>query len=189
MVGSRFLRYFTLAFLFSIMLFASGCAQTSIPAACAGLPENRLSNCIYIQAVSEQNPFYCYSISDTSQRATCMRHASDPAMKKTLQNSKASDVGGIFAKQEEPPAPPVETIPEPQVGCESKSGKQKDECFRTEATSKSDIHICEKVSDKAILEACISQIARKTKDLESCKALFAAANRDLCRLYAKGETP
>jgi len=154
-----------------------------------------MANCIYINAVLEQNPFHCYSIEDLNQRGICMKHAADPAMRKAVQNARAQDLYLIFAQPSpephtppSPPQPPANKT-EPEEGCLSKIGNEKDSCFKAEAVASKSIISCEKIADASLRSACIAEVAKSTKDLESCKTLAEEENRNLCRLYAKGETP
>jgi len=188
--GNMFL-IVALALLASFFLF--GCAQASFPEVCRSVSASKMANCIYVNAVLEQNPFHCYSIEDLNQRGTCMKHATDPAMRKAVQNAQAQDLDAIFA---EPKAEPAQApaasanITEPgNAPCTSMTGLAKDNCFKTEAINSKSIVSCEKVADGSLRSACIAEVAKKTKDIESCKTLTDEESRSLCRLYAKGETP
>jgi len=171
------------------ILFA-GCVQTSAPQACAGIEAGKAAACIYEQAVLEQNPFYCYAIADIPARQECMRSASDPIVKKQLENSKRRGVqvtqqgASVVAPQQ-----PQQPAPANQSSCDAMNGTKKDECLRAQSVKDADLLGCLKISDQAIRMACVSQVAQSTRDVESCVNLEDKELRDLCRLYAKGETP
>ena len=179
---------FAAAFSFALLL---GCVQTSVPKSCAALASADAANCVYTQAVLEQNPFYCYSITDMALRSNCMRHATDPVEKKRLENSQRQ---GIAAQQPPvAPAPAVEPPPSipagPAAQCDGQNGTSRDECFKADAISSSDLLACLKVESASLKQSCVSQVALSTKDVESCVNLGDKALRDVCRTYAKGETP
>jgi len=185
--------FLAVALMFLTYFFLFGCAQVSFPEVCRAVSASKMANCIYVNAVLEQNPFYCYSIEDLNQRGICMKHATDPAMRKAVQNAQAQDLDAVFAepKGELPPAPPAPAnLTEPgNASCNSMIGVAKDNCFKTEAINSKSIVSCEKVADGSLRSACIAEVAKKTKDIESCKTLTDEESRSLCRLYAKGETP
>jgi len=172
----------------SLLLF--GCIGDSRPSACSNVAPSKLANCIYINAVSEQNPFYCYSISDSAQRATCLKDAADPSMKKALERSLPEQRESIFNEQQEPeeapPAPPSKPPAKPSVPCDYANLTQKDSCIKDMATNKSAISNCEQIQAQTIREHCISEIAQKTKSPSSCSALTVETNRNLCNLYSQG---
>ncbi|MEM2138046.1 MAG: hypothetical protein QW568_03075 [Candidatus Anstonellaceae archaeon] len=172
----------------SLLLF--GCIGDSRPSACAGVPASKLANCVYINAVSEQNPFYCYSIPDSAQRATCLKDAADPSMKKALERSLPEQRNSIFgqpeAPEEQPPAPPAKPPAKPSVPCDYANLTQRDSCIKDMAANKSAISNCEQIQTQTIREHCISEIAQKTKNPSSCNALAVESNRNLCNLYSQG---
>lgn len=181
-----------IALIFTVALLGilfSGCVQSSAPQACAGFAPEQLAACTYEQAVLEQNPFYCYSISDITARKECMRAASDPIVKKQLENSKRRGEPtrqNVTVVVEKPPTvvPPAEPL-----SCEAMNGTKKDECLRARAMNESDLFGCVKITSQSIRMACVSQVAQSTRDVELCVNLGDKELRDLCRLYAKGETP
>jgi hypothetical protein len=181
-----------LALIFTVavlgILFA-GCVQTSAPQACAGIEAGKAAACVYEQAVLEQNPFYCYSIADIQLRQACMRGASDPVVKKQLENSKRR--GGQPSQQIPAGAakPPPSAPTQPAASCDAMNGTAKDECIRAQSMADADLLGCVGISDQSIRMACVSQVAQSTRDVEFCVNLQDKELRDLCRLYAKGETP
>lgn len=179
-----------LIFAFALLgIIFAGCVQTSAPQACAGFEQDKMADCIYEQAVLAQNPFYCYSIADIPARQTCMRSASDPIVKKQLENSKRRGVQ-VTQQGASVVVPQQPQQPEPVVSsCDSMNGTKKDECIRAQSVKDADLLGCIKISDQAIRMACVSQVAQSTRDVDSCVNLIDKELRDLCRLYAKGETP
>ncbi|MCX8174695.1 MAG: hypothetical protein N3E51_00615 [Candidatus Micrarchaeota archaeon] len=184
---------------FLLLFFISGCAQRTIPSACASSEPSRLANCIYNNAVTEQNPYYCYSLEDKRQREICMRDAADPNARKALLNSLASEREAIFVAQEGQAhskqggnfESPEEAAPQAQAAeqssCAGLIGTARDNCFKTVALESQQIAYCESISDATIRKSCISEIARKTKDIQSCKTLSQKENINLCNLYVKGD--
>ena len=183
---------FALIFALALLgvLFA-GCVQSSAPQACAGASQGTVAACTYEQAVLEQNPFYCYSLSDMAARQTCMRDATDPVVKKQLENSKSR--GAQIAQQPatvvEAPAAPSTPPAQPNASCDAMNGTARDECIRAQSVADADLLGCVRISGQSAKMACVSQIAQSTRDLASCANLQDSALRDLCRTYAKGETP
>ncbi len=187
------MKYLIAAFAILLLVFSYGCTQGSVPSHCKSLPEDRLANCIYNQAVMDQNPFYCYSIANIEQRSICIGDASSPTAKATLEKAASKQRNAIFMEEEEPqalptPAPSTSPEPEPQQGsCAAKSGEEKDRCFKSQAVQESDLKVCEQITDSTTRESCISEIAIKTKDLDSCKELSDGDDQNLCNLYVKGD--
>ncbi len=188
------MKFALLAFLAATVFLLSGCIQDQVPSACAKVAGAKLANCIYTNAVLDQNPYYCYSLSSTEQRQICMRDAANPAMKKKLQSALPSQRDAIFgdtpvaAKDELPPPPPAEEISAPSPGqeCNANAGPEKDTCIKSEATSSKNIKLCESIAGMPVREACISEIAQKTKNVSSCSALTSQNDSNLCRTYSSG---
>ncbi len=179
-----------MSFFLLIVLF--GCLQPSLPESCAGVAKSKLANCVYVGAVSEQNPFYCYSLSDIEQRKTCLQDAADPAMKKALQRALPSQRDAIFETEDNelPPTPPnVQPKPVPMLpsgSCDSADASEKDSCLVSAAISQSDMSLCGMVFDLKARQMCISDLARKTKNISACDVLEDENDQLLCRGYAKG---
>lgn len=173
-----------------VLLF--GCIGDAKPSVCAGVSPAKLPNCIYINAVSEQNPFYCYSIANESQRETCLKDASNPAMKKALERSLPSQRDSVFndgqADDDMPPPPPPQggAPPAPSSQCDSANATQKDICLREAAIGRLAVSECEQVSTSSIRAQCISTIAQRTKNLSACNLLANESSRALCNFYAQG---
>jgi hypothetical protein len=126
------------------------------------------------------------------QRKTCLQDAAEPAMKAALQRSSPGEKDSIFAPQapSEPVypqgAPSAPASPEKQ-GCEAKSGAERDACLKSEAISALDISKCGRISGASLRKECISDVARKTKDIGSCAVFNTTDDVNFCKLYAKGE--
>ncbi len=147
--------------------------------------------CISTQATLEQNPFYCYSLQDIAARTNCMHAATDEVARTQLENSIRQ--GGQPAQTQQnvsvPVAPPIVPQPAANGSCNSLSGADRDKCMLSESVHYADLLGCVKISDPAIRIACVSQVAQGTRDLASCVNLENGTLRDICRTYAKGETP
>jgi hypothetical protein len=170
-------------FIFALL----GCVQTSIPPSCKNVGEGKLQSCIYEQAVLEQNPFYCYSISDTSARAACLKAAVDPVEKKKLQLNKQESWQGQGTiipqqKKEEKKSEPARP-PEP---CEGLSGIDKDKCILGLAVEEKSLVECLKISDNSTKRSCISQVAYISKEPSLCENIPDKDLHDLCRAYSSG---
>jgi hypothetical protein len=111
-------------------------------------------------------------------------------MKKALDRSLPSQRDSIFSEpepeDEAPPAPPAAPPAKPSVPCDYANITQKDSCIRGMAANQSAISTCEQIQTQAIREHCISEIAQKKRNPESCKELAVEANRNLCNLYSQG---
>jgi hypothetical protein len=189
-----------LALLALSFAFLSGCSQTSFPQQCQNVAPSLLPNCVYVNAVMDQNPFYCYSLEDHYQRQTCLKDAADPAMRSALQRALPSERDSIFAPQQpEQPArapqatpeqqhevTPAPSAPSPMDICNTLSGTDRDECLRSLALDSNNVTICGAVNASSVRENCIAQVARATKDPSACGSLNQT-NADLCNLYSKGE--
>lgn len=177
----------TLAFSFTLFF---GCVQSSAPSSCSGVASEKLAECVHVQAVLEQNPFYCYSIEDKALRASCMRAATDPIAKKQLENAQRQTVPRQDSAQPAQTAAPAQQQEQPApTPCNGMAGAQLDECIRANSVKEGNLLGCEAISDSAARKACLSQIAFSKKDVEICNSLAAGEDQDICRLYAKGETP
>lgn len=180
-------RLSALALACAALFFMSGCLQSSLPSQCASVPAGKLANCVYTAAVSEQNPFHCYSLPDMEQRATCMRHAQDPSMKKALSRAEPEVREQIFANnstaqpQAKPSAPPS-----PTAECDPLEAAYKQACISSKAMREGKVELCKMLFDTALRTNCIGSVAQKTKDLKSCDSLSDADEIALCKSYAKG---
>ncbi|MFA4983030.1 MAG: hypothetical protein WC588_02315 [Candidatus Micrarchaeia archaeon] len=191
------MRGFTALAALSILLFAFGCAQSSLPQACSALPAEKMPNCAYVSAVLEQNPFYCYSLPDPEQRATCIRDSSGPVMKSELERSSQSQRDSIFAPSEaqvppaatQPPATQDQTQPPAadETVCMEKQGGERDSCLSAYAIGSKAISHCAQIVSQPLRESCITQIAKSTRDMESCEQLEVQADYEICRSYSQGE--
>lgn len=176
-----------------------GCAG-SVPSSCASATPDKLANCAYRAAVMEENPYYCYSIQDAEQRATCIRDVGNAEVKKKLQTATAQEQEQIFNSPSSPsqnpsqntPAPESQPAPEVQPvvvqvsDCQNATGREKDGCIRDKAVASQDLSQCPLISDPSLRDSCISKIARMTKDLSACGSLPSEDDRALCNLYAQG---
>ncbi len=172
-----------------------GCTQGGA-SECNSAPPEKLSNCIYVKAVMDQNPFYCYSLHDNSQRDTCIKGASDPNVKAELERSSPSQRNLIF---EEPgaspshanatvapvPVPPRIATASPLGQCNSFQPSDADQCMRAIAIEGNDVSACKGIQDQAIRQNCITQIAKMVKNPSICASLSSQGDINLCNLYAK----
>jgi hypothetical protein len=179
-----------------------GCAQGQMPQQCAAKQGGYLANCVYVNAVMEQNPFYCYSLSVMGQRVECLTDATDPAMKKRLENLKQDERDAIFMPESEvQPAsfpgqlptikPKPGQIPSGEGGYAATGGTadqpSPDEALYNAAVEGNDLQLCLQISSSEAVKSCISQIARQTKRPELCKTLKDKNLSELCNLYSLGD--
>jgi hypothetical protein len=187
---------FTAALLaLSIAVLLSGCTQGGSPSVCSSGKPAMFANCVYINAVMEQNPFYCYSLEDKYQRGVCIQDASDAAKKTLLERADPATRDAIFAeKSATQPAPPMQEnatpteqppVVVPQEGCGSLQDAAKDNCYRALAVEKSNISTCEQVLSPVVRENCIAQEAQAVKKPEICPSLTNQSSIDLCNFYSK----
>ena len=172
-----------------------GCAQGG-PAECGSAPPEKLANCIYVKAVMDQNPFSCYSLEDTNQRARCIKDASDPAVRTSLQSALPEQRDSIFAEPVPSPSKANATIaPEPEPPktapaspleqCNSFQPPDADQCMRAIAIESKDIAACNGVRDRTTKQNCITQVAKMVKSPAICGSLSSQDDINLCNLYAK----
>lgn len=191
------MRFFTALLALSLVLLVFGCAQSSLPQACSSTPAQKIPNCAYVAAVMEQNPFYCYSISDMQQRATCIKDSSNPVMQSELERSSQAQRDAIFAPAA-PAVPPAITPPIPsqnntwqppaaETDCMAMQGGERDSCLSAYALNGKIIADCGQIISQPLRESCITQVAKATRDMESCKTLEVQADYEICRLYSQGE--
>ncbi|VVC01178.1 Uncharacterised protein [uncultured archaeon] len=190
-------RSFIILASFLALLLAFGCAQQPVSStACSGVVQDRLVNCIYVNAVSEQNPYYCYEISSAmaDARKTCLADASDYAKKKALERMTPAERDMLLVPNATSPAPsaavqaPTETpaaAVEEQPGAAITANMTDNETY-TAAVAGLSIKSCEPITDTTLHNSCISQIAQKTKNIASCATLALVADQDLCNAYAQG---
>lgn len=178
------------------LAFLSGCAQLVVPSACQSLPAAKMANCIYISSVTEQNPYYCYSLLNISQRKTCLQDSSDTAMRDSLQRASQEQRDAIFtpalpSQQPAPQAPAVKQlpvpVPTPANGCNSTNSSQANSCLRALAFSQLNVTTCDSISDSVQRNGCISDVARRAKNVSACASLNGTEEASICSYYAKGE--
>jgi len=179
----------------SVFLLIFGCAQSSLPQACSSVPTQKIPNCVYVAAVLEQNQFYCYSLPDAEQRATCIKDSSDPTMKSELERSSQAQRDTIFAPVEAPipwaitpPSAQNQTQPPAadETTCMAKEGAERDDCLAAYATGSKIIVHCAQIISQPLRESCITQVAKSTKDIAACETLLVQADFELCRSYSQG---
>lgn len=185
----------------ALLILLSGCTQ-SVPSQCANLPSDSYAGCVYRNAVIAQNPFDCYSIKDMAQRKTCIKDASDSAMKKKLesmaqpeqeaqlygQKPAATQLPATPAPSVNNPTTPNPTTPGPAPATPTANATDLDMQIYTTAVQANDIQFCEQISDTTILQSCISQVARQQKNITMCDSLSTKDRIDLCKLYSMGES-
>jgi hypothetical protein len=184
----------------ALALFLSGCVQGGIPQSCSGVAEDRLSNCIYVRAVLEQNAYHCYGLSRTDARKECINDASNPAMKKKLEGMSEAERAALTglppaqplpsgaapsAPQNQPAAP---TEPQsPAIPGTSSSNLTLDQQVYASAIESNDVQLCEAIIDEGLAKSCISKVSRQRKDISSCDTLSNPEYSKLCRLYSMGD--
>jgi len=191
---------FTLPLLsLALLLLLFGCAQGGIPSACANSPVDKLSNCIYVAAVLEQNPYDCYSLQENTQREKCLRDASDSSAKKSLEQMTPSERANIFVATPEaanasgissipflPPAnEPANSNASPAIITPKTGVSEADSQAYVQAIAANDMSPCITITDASTRASCITQVAIRVKKLEVCSQLTQKADIDLCNLYAK----
>jgi len=194
-------RAIVFAFLLSLSLM-HGCAGGQMPPACAEKSGASLANCVYVNAVLGQNPFFCYSIQDVGMRTTCLKDATDSAMKKRLENLKPSARDAIFMPESEPTQPGNLPAGKPGTGGAASGGtgatapggggsqaeeQSIDQSIYNAAVEANDLQLCLQIATDKTLKSCVSQIARKTKNPELCKTLKDNDLLELCNLYSLGD--
>jgi hypothetical protein len=176
-----------------------GCTQVSVPQACNGVPQEKLSSCIYVNAVLEQNSYACYSIPLGDNRVKCLKDASDSAMKKRLEGMSAQERENVLSPKPSPPpaiaqpeAPPVIAPVQPlenQTNLTLLPGvSDSDRLSFLQAVETSDMAPCTIITDPSIRASCITQVALKVKNPQVCMILTQKPDFDLCNMYAKGGT-
>jgi hypothetical protein len=189
------MRFVAAALAMLALAFLSGCAQMAIPSACQSLPDAKMANCIYINSVAEQNPYYCYSLLNLSQRKTCLQDSTDTAMRDALQRAPQEQRDAIFTqlpppqKQPAQKAPAVQQppIPAQASGCNSTNSSQAGSCLRALALSQLNVTACDSISDSVQRNGCISGVARMAKNVSACASLNGTEEASICSYYAKGE--
>ena len=190
------MKYFFIALAICLpILFLSGCVQQSITSTkCAGVPQAMLVNCIYINAVEDQNPYYCYEIpiEKALARSTCLADASDYAKKKVLDRTVPSERDLIFVdtnitQPEQAPSQPSAgaNTTEPTTPIVITSNMTDNETYNA-AIGNNQITLCENIANSSVHNSCISQVAQQTKNVTSCSDLASQADQDLCHAYAQG---
>ena len=178
------------------LVFLSGCAQTAIPSACQSVPAAKMANCVYINSVQEQNPYYCYSLLNLTERKTCLQDSTDTAMRDALQRAPQEQRDTIFVPQQAQPQPPVQNAPSvvppsappvPSGGCNFANSSQEDKCLRALALSQLNVAACDSIADSVQRSGCISDVARLAKNVAACASLNGTEEKSICSYYAKGD--
>ena len=194
------MRRFTIPLLsLALLLLLFGCAQGGIPAACANSSAGALSNCVYVAAVLEQNPYDCYSLKDSTQREKCLSDASDSAVKKLLEQMTPSERAKVFAAISGaadasgisiPILPPASEPSSPTTGPAATSPpsgvSEADSQAYVRAVATTDMAICAAINDASTRASCITQVALRVKNPAICAQFTLKSDIDLCSLYAKG---
>jgi len=182
---------------FSLLALLLGCAQGSLPSQCTGVSPEMRSNCIYVNAVLEQNPYFCYSISEAEARADCITSASDPSMKTIVGRMLPSERDRILSTQ---PAQNGNGAGTQATGGQGQQTGQatdgtgvpftgesiSDRDMRAYAIENGDISACEQIAGSTLRKSCLSQIATMKKQPAICEQLISEENRQLCNMYSQG---
>lgn len=197
------MKYYFIALLACLALvFIFGCIQQSIlTTACAGVSQDRLANCIYVNAVEDQNPYYCYEMpaNRPDVRKACITDASDDSMKTALDNMVQSQRDQLFmentsanANPAMPSMPPEatnstapENISNTTVALNITANMTDNETYAA-AVASLQITACQNIADPSLHNSCISEVAQKTKNISACAALTLPADQDLCNAYSRG---
>ncbi|MEM4348574.1 MAG: hypothetical protein QXN37_03325 [Candidatus Anstonellaceae archaeon] len=173
-----------------LLVLLYGCITSPVPNNCQGLPQEKFANCIYIEAVSDQNPNLCYHIADLGQRKICLQDAIEPSAKAALSKALPSEKEAIFVPQAKDQTQQSGSLREeqPQLSkqpCEDKVGIQKDECINELAIAQSNMKKCKEIEEWSIRQICISNIAKKTRNLSLCNEFDPnTLDADLCKFHA-----
>lgn len=166
------------------LLFLAGC----INAPTSSCPPAD-SNCIYSQAVLQQDPYLCYNLPE-SQREACFKSATNPLEKNKLQNRQ--QITPLEKPQQgQQQTQPSSPAPENKTGLElaltqCESSQDADNCFFSLAKSNSAVKICESVKSKQARNTCISNVALSTKKPAECSLLATDEEKTLCLAYSSG---
>lgn len=194
-------RHLAAAAAFALLVLLSGCTMGGVPQKCSGLPQDRLASCIYIQAVLDQDPFYCYRLDSIDDRKVCIRDSSDSLAKKRLEAMTDAEREGALrgikpAPEAAPPYQPAEPEqPTTEVGAivvpptepQEVSVQELDAELYSTAVQANDVQLCEQIYDPEVLKSCISQVARQKKNLSICETLSTQDYIEICRMYSQGE--
>ena len=146
----------------------------------------------------EQNPFFCYGISDMNVRKTCIGDASNPAMKKKLTGMSQEERDLLLSNNTLPiPAPiipPAQAVTGPPAASPSgnATGNAQNSSFSAEqiiyntAVESNEVTLCEQISDTDLLKSCIAQVAKQHKSPSDCDLLSTYPDIELCRMYSQG---
>ena len=195
------MRRFTLPLLpLALLLMLFGCTQGGMPAACANSAPDTLSNCVYVAAVLDQNPYECYSLGEDSQKEKCLRDASDSAVKKLLEQMTPEERAKVFAAISGavdayginvplPPLPAAEPAslgPSPATISPPSGISEADSQAYTQAISSNSMASCATITHASTRASCITQVALQVKNPSVCGSLAQKSDIDICNLYAKG---
>ncbi|VVB58906.1 Uncharacterised protein [Candidatus Anstonella stagnisolia] len=148
------------------------------------------SNCIYTQAVLQQDPYVCYNLPE-SQREVCFKAAANPLEKKKLQGRQAI---APFA-QPQPTAQQAQaaspSLPENQTDMQKAlancpASSDSDSCFFSLAKENSAVLICDRVKSKQVRDTCISNVAISSKKPAECSLLATEDEKTLCLSFSSG---
>ncbi|MFA6328320.1 MAG: hypothetical protein WCY41_02660 [Candidatus Micrarchaeia archaeon] len=196
------MRHFTLPVLsLALLLALFGCTQGGIPAACANSTMSTIANCVYTNAVLEQNPYDCYSLNNSVQKEKCLRDSSDSSAKKLLEQMTPEERAKVFAAisgaidaygingtnaisivggQPDSGTEPEAATVNPPAGV-----SEADSQAYTQAVAANNMAQCTTIGDTSTRSSCIVQVAQQVKAPDVCAPLSGSADFDLCNMYAK----
>lgn len=180
-----------LAFLFLL----SGCITPAQASRCSGFSNLADRNGCYNHfAVWDQEPYLCYSISDSFLRESCLEDSNDPVAQQRLIEAQSNPALQRLPTPAPTPAPKPNTAIAPPAGstaaliadCITAQKLDADTCMRQAAIQTSNMTLCSQISAGDSRATCISNVALATKNPSLCSGLSRDVDKQVCIHYSSG---
>ena len=182
------------------LIGAYGCIQPTQAERCATQSGIERDRCLNETAIWYQEPYICYSITDTTLRQACLEKSVDAQEAQKLQQELL--YGRIMVEEQEIPLVLEKdktelrdeqsrvlnvTIDSKIEECVITEKMSQEACTRLVAIETSDMSLCERINDDNYRASCISNIALTKKDPTMCSSLKRAGDINVCKYYTSGE--
>lgn len=190
-----------LAVLLGGLLLLFGCITPPQADRCKGFASaTDHDGCLRYYAVWDQEPYLCYSIANTDQRASCLEASNDPVEQQKLKDAQANGI----APSNPTPAPTAPsqsmgnrsnaTLPSYPAGstnaliaqCMANTAGTHDSCASQVAIDTLNMTLCSSIDSGDFRAHCISIVAITTKKSSQCGILNRTADKQICTYYSSG---
>ncbi|MDE1797853.1 MAG: hypothetical protein KGH63_00415 [Candidatus Micrarchaeota archaeon] len=186
------------------LLLLFGCITPPEASRCSGFASASDHNgCLNYYAVWNQEPYLCYSISDSDLRGACLEAANDPVEQQKLQSAQANGIpattpaaatptpspvpsGGLGANATAPANYPPGSMDAQIAQCMAATASTHDACARQIAIGTLNMTLCGSIEAGDYRASCISNVALTAKKQSLCDVLNRTADKQICTYYSSG---